>query len=459
MYQSTVTRIREGYHIFGVSKIIRTIMKLSTPAAIILAATSSTLRGAAARSIVSPLSGINLFPQATFEVEVDAAHANSVGGLGSRYGRRGLTRAYGMASIHLSLLNQIQQRLGTDIFNATASGEVFQVQTLRLTETSAWHTDCEVGRHQKRTSPKQDELQVSFFFGNTNEDAYFETKDGDLCIPIVEGNFVSFDGRLPHRTVVMSGHIDMVGPFSLSSEGLFSVHAFMRLEGKVRGFEYGKTRRQLSAKDGSNIEGRLLIGDITDREKYPTDHFLKLNATGLPSNCTDDCGIAIALANSLECTKDVYDSALKVLLPKALFYSTDEVGSTNGWFDQFFDNLENENSPISLSEVLSMADVAAGMMMDLLSNTHFAPVVYLYDKEKVPVACAYLESLSDEEKEVLDTIFNEEEDDADVTESDPSDAAAAGAVVGGNGSGGIALNVPKFAVSMITAGALILISL
>ena len=119
-------------------------MKLSTPAAIILAATSSTLRGAAARSIVSPLSGINLFPPASFEVEVDAAHANSVGGLGSRYGHRGLTRAYGMASIHLSLLSQIQQKLGTDIFNATALGEVNQVQTLHLTETSAWHTDCEV---------------------------------------------------------------------------------------------------------------------------------------------------------------------------------------------------------------------------------------------------------------------------------------------------------------------------
>ena len=102
------------------------------------------------------------------------------------------------------------------------------------------------------------------------------------------------------------------------------------------------------------------MGDITDREVYSADHFLKLNATGLPSNCTNDCGIAIALANSRECTEDEHDSALKVLLPKALFYSTDEGGSTNGWHKQVFDNLEIENSPVSLSEVLSMVDAAVG---------------------------------------------------------------------------------------------------
>ena len=436
-------------------------MKLSTPAAIILAAVGgSILKGATARSTVSPLSGIHLFPRANFEVEVDAAHANSVDGLGSLYGRHGLDRAYGKASISPASLSQIGQKMGTDNIIA-ALGEVSQVQTLRLTKTSSWHTDCEMDGPQKLTSSKKDQLQVGLFFSNTNEDAYFETKDGDLCIPIVEGNFVSFDGRMPHRSVVNLGHIDMVGPFSLSSDGFVDIAMVLQGEAKLLGMHRGIQDldngkwRHLSAQNSSNIEGSLLMGDITDKEEYPGDHFLKLNATGLPSNCTDDCGIAIALANSRECTQDVYDSALKVLLPKALFYSTDDGGNTNGWHNQFFDNLEIENSPVSLSEVLSMVDAATNLI-DSLTNIHVAPVVYLYDKEKVPVACAYLQSVTDEEKDGFDTMFNGEEDDVDATEDEGSDETAAVDV--GNGSGSAAF-APKFAVSMIMACALVLLSL
>ena len=47
------------------------------------------------------------------------------------------------------------------------------------------------------------------------------------------------------------------------------------------------------------------MGDIKDSEEYG-DHFLALEATGLPSDCTNDCGIAIALSNSTECTEDVH---------------------------------------------------------------------------------------------------------------------------------------------------------
>ena len=94
--------------------------------------------------------------------------------------------------------------------------------------TSPWHIDRERdGRHQKRKPPKKDKLQVGLFLSNTNEDAYFQTKDGDLCIPVVEGNFVSFDGRVPHRSVVMSGHIDVVGPFSISNDVLVDVGSGM----------------------------------------------------------------------------------------------------------------------------------------------------------------------------------------------------------------------------------------
>ena len=68
--------------------------------------------------------------------------------------------------------------------------------------------------------------QVGFFFQNTNSDAYFETDDGDLCIPIVEGTFVSFDGdgSVPHRSEVNSGSVDMIGPFDLSRTQLISMN-------------------------------------------------------------------------------------------------------------------------------------------------------------------------------------------------------------------------------------------
>ena len=49
------------------------------------------------------------------------------------------------------------------------------------------------------------------------DDAYLETDDDELCIPLVEGSAVSFNGGLPHRTVVKSGSVKLVGPFFLSS--------------------------------------------------------------------------------------------------------------------------------------------------------------------------------------------------------------------------------------------------
>ena len=352
--------------------------------------------------------------------------------------------------------------MGRDNINA-AMDVVSQVQTLRLRVSGAWHIDVEVDeRHQQSKPPKDKPLQVGLFFTNTNKDAYFDTMDGELSIPIVEETFVSFDGRLPHRTVVMSGHADMVGPFSLSSEELLNV-----AEGTVAmhyASTYGDDLKQLKRQDrelstaetSNNIEGKLVMGDITDKEKYQFDHFLKVNGTGLPSNCTDDCTMAIGLAESRDCEEDVHDSAKKVQLPKDLFVSTDEGGSTNGWFKQMFDNVESEGSPLSLSEVFSMVDVAgvAAELIDLLTDSHYAPVVYLYDKEKLPVACAFLKPLADEEKEKYDILFNaEQQDDADVSADAPEEP-----VMGvGNGAGSVGV-LPGFAVSAIMTCSLVLFS-
>ena len=203
---------------------------------------------AAARSIVSPLRGISIFPRANYHIVVDAALSNTVDGLAPLYDDddgRSHSRSYGAASVYPAFLRQIQEKVGgldidiDDIIKAAALDEdedkvrrvQVKVQTLRLTKTSPWHTDSEFSNYEKDDGPRDskaftkqhDKLQVGFFLSNTNEDAYFETDDGELCIPIVEGNFVSFDGSVPHRSVVKSGHIDMIGPFLLSSQVLSSV--------------------------------------------------------------------------------------------------------------------------------------------------------------------------------------------------------------------------------------------
>lgn len=116
-----------------------------------------------------------------------------------------------------------------------------------------------------------------------------------------------------------------------------------------------------------------------------------------------------------------------------------------------FDNVESESSPLSLNEVFSIVDVAAELI-DLLTNSTYAPVVYLYDKEKLPIACAFLEPLTDEEKEKYDMLFSgEKQDDADVSADAPEEA-----VMGGDNGAGSVAALPTIAVSAIMTCALVL---
>ena len=104
-----------------------------------------------------------------------------------------------------------------------------------------------------------------------------------------------------------------------------------------------------------------------------------------------------------------------------------------------FNNAESD-SPVTLAEVFAAAGTGS-------TNTS-ASVVYLYDKEKSPVACAFLEPLTDEEKEKYDTMFNgEQQDDADAAAEQP-------AMGGGNGVGSVAF-LPIFAASSIMTCALL----
>jgi hypothetical protein len=167
----------------------------------------------AAEIVVEPLvGGVNLFLD--YRVEVNAANACAAPD------RNGPSFTKGSAFIYPSLLKKIQKAVGPGYINPAALGAVRQVQTKRFMESSARHVDSLGGTFKDLL--KKDDM-VGFIFGNTNDDAYFETDDGELCVPAVKGTLLSFDGSIPHRTVMKSGHIELIGPFLLSSEVLEAV--------------------------------------------------------------------------------------------------------------------------------------------------------------------------------------------------------------------------------------------
>jgi len=120
-----------------------------------------------------------------------------------------------------SMLGNINSDIVSAIFHdADEGGASFQeVQTLHLTKTSARHVDCTMTvEGDKVTShPLEKSDGLTSFYVQQADDAYLETDDDELCIPLVEGSAVSFNGGLPHRTVVKSGSVKLVGPFFLSS--------------------------------------------------------------------------------------------------------------------------------------------------------------------------------------------------------------------------------------------------
>mmetsp|Transcript_148995 Transcript_148995/g.211664 ORF Transcript_148995/g.211664 Transcript_148995/m.211664 type:complete len:179 (+) Transcript_148995:30-566(+) len=79
-----------------------------------------------------------------------------------------------------------------------------QVKTFR--ETTPLHTDSYVATKL----PVVDET-VSFVFLNDNPDAMFV--HGEQEIAVEAGKLVTFNGNVPHNTVVLKGFVQMAGPF------------------------------------------------------------------------------------------------------------------------------------------------------------------------------------------------------------------------------------------------------
>ncbi len=191
-------------------------MKISLVLLLALAGTQG--QGVAAKPFAGSLGGINTFLD--FRDEVDAANACDA----TAYSNGSVTR--GLALVYPPFLKKIEKEFGHGTIHPTALEEaVHHVQTKRFTETTQLHRDSYTNEQGLRQGVgESDNGMVGFIFRNTNEDAHFETDDdGGFCFPVREGTFMSFDGSKPHQTIVNSGHVELIGPFLLSSKALFGV--------------------------------------------------------------------------------------------------------------------------------------------------------------------------------------------------------------------------------------------
>lgn len=75
------------------------------------------------------------------------------------------------------------------------------VTTMKMFASTPRHKDHDVSG----------EGVAAFIFMNSNPNAYFDY--GDTSVPIIKGNLVSFDGNVPHNTVIKKGSVEILGPW------------------------------------------------------------------------------------------------------------------------------------------------------------------------------------------------------------------------------------------------------
>lgn len=395
---------------------------------------------------VIPMTDVLIFAEANYHIDVDAAIMSEANGRYSYYGDGACQRDgrfFGSARVNSSFLRRMQQYAGIDLalsdVDTSDDTILHKVETTHLAKSSPVHTDAIVGKRGRfRRRHEEGHLPVGFYVLKDNPGAYFEIGDDELCIPVVEGSFVTFNGRRPHRTVINTGSVDLLGPFEMfGGEG---VQLASRYEtGTVGNLGSAKdsvtTRRELAGEDlGIVVAGTTdtnLAANTDEEISAIQGHFLKINATGLPTLCDEDCSIHIALLvdDSQECTQEAHGNATKAILSNEIFYETDDQGSTGGWHKQMFNLIEKD---VSL-------EYAA---------------VFLLDADKALVACAFLEPLSAEMKEMFDKMFNGEQDSVVVDGN--SDVVGALGDGGAPSDGNVVL--PAFAICVIAAvaGALLL---
>ena len=269
-------------------------------------------------------------------------------------------RYFGSAWLGSSFLRQMQQHAGVDLSSSSSSEEdvvdtsddtiLHKMKMTHIVKSSPWHTDVMV--EERSTTPKQ----VGFYLLNDNPRAYFETKDVDLCIPILKGSFVTFNGRRPHHTVIMDGHVDMLGPFDVfSAKGVDGTED--TIVGPIVPLDEGHDSENIvvlneggrDSEDGARpvLQEEEKLSLVAATPAYPTEgrayfgrtyqaasvrnhgYVFAYDAVGLMP-CME-CKVKLALTSSDEafkCTKEAYDKAIMLRLSDQLTYTADESGST-----------------------------------------------------------------------------------------------------------------------------------
>lgn len=267
-------------------------------------------------------------------------------------------RYYGSAWLGSSFLRQMQQHAGVDLSSSSSDDVVdtsddtvlHKMKMTHIVKSSPWHTDVMV--EERSTTPKQ----VGFYLLNDNPRAYFETKDVDLCIPILKGSFVTFNGRRPHHTVIMDGHVDMLGPFDVfSAKGVDGtedtiVGSVVPLDEEGHDSESIAVLNQegRDSEDGARpvLQEEEKLSLVADTPAYPTEgrayfgrtyqaasvrnHGYVFAYDAVLTPC-ESCKVTLALTSSDEafkCTKEAYDKAIMLRLSDQLTYTADESGST-----------------------------------------------------------------------------------------------------------------------------------
>jgi hypothetical protein len=407
---------------------------------------------------VTPMPAASLFPGSNYQIDINASTMSAAHGRDA-YGRpigmaaylasrsRGVKKSspdeeggadvpirddryFGSAWLGSPFLRQLQKQAGVfDLTSSMSSDNVADtsdenvVHTMKMThivKSSPWHTD--VMFSDRKTSSHNDggaivevPKQVGFYLLNDNPNAYFEINDDvEWCIPIVKGNFITFNGRKPHHTVIMNGHVDMLGPFDVfSAKGVDGtedsvvgsikpiVNAYINSDSEDGSQEQTVIMdlgsSSSSAPVAEDAEGRAYFGRWYESSSVKNHGYVfAYDAYGLPP-CTD-CQLKIGLSEELNtCTKKTFEDSTILLISDGLTYTADEEGKT-GLQKQIFNSL-NPFVAISL-------------------------VVFFCNEDGEPVACSILQPATLMEEAEVDKVLYQDTEQQQTAEVGSTDESA-----------------------------------
>lgn len=126
---------------------------------------------------------------------------------------------YGQSVLNADIVKRLPRDRSNSPSYVYSDGSV-PIMTTALVQSSPRHSDCHMEEHNEGT-PITDE--VAFIFLNTNPHANFV--HGDIEVPVVAGDLVTFKGAVEHNTVIKKGYVHLAGPFHLSSVAYSNMEA------------------------------------------------------------------------------------------------------------------------------------------------------------------------------------------------------------------------------------------